>query len=129
MENTANTPTRAIAISTPIAIAISLPLNHFAMAFDTVVPAISHPHPKIMNPNDAILALPGMDVHHVLSHAQKSVVWNHSEMPTNFIRAPMTMSEPERRPVNLIPVLSRMKPARIRNPQMLRKYSELEYVP
>ena len=56
---TAKTPRRAMAISRPIARAISLPSNHLAIAFDTVVPAISQPHPKIMNPSEAILALPG----------------------------------------------------------------------
>ncbi len=57
-----------MAISRPIARAISLPLNHFAMAFDTVVPAISQPQPKIMKPSDAILALPGNAVHQLSSH-------------------------------------------------------------
>ena len=64
MENMANTPTRAIAISRPIARAISLPLNHLAMAFDTVVPAISQPQPKSMKPKHAILALAGRVTHH-----------------------------------------------------------------
>ena len=64
MEKMANTPTRAMAISSPMARAISFPLNHFAIALDTVVPAISHPQPKIMNPNEASLALAGIDTHH-----------------------------------------------------------------
>ena len=54
--NTANTPKRAMAISIPIANAISLPLNHFTIPFDTVTPAISTPQPKIAKPIDAILA-------------------------------------------------------------------------
>ena len=81
IENIANTPRRAIAISSPMAKAISLPLNHFAIAFDTVVPAISHPHPKIMKPKEAILALAGMDVHHELSHCSSDVPANQSLMP------------------------------------------------
>ena len=68
IEKMANTPIRAIAISRPMARAISLPLNHLAIALDTVVPAISHPQPKIMNPKDANLAEAGMDVHHESSH-------------------------------------------------------------
>ena len=68
MVNTANTPTRAMAISSPMASAISLPSNHLAMVFDTVMPAISMPQPKIMNPSDASLALPGNDTHQLLSH-------------------------------------------------------------
>ena len=39
-------PIRAHAISSPIANAISLPLNHLTMIFDTVIPAISMPTPK-----------------------------------------------------------------------------------
>ena len=72
IEKIANTPIRAMAISRPMARAISLPLNHLAMAFETVVPAISQPHPKIMNPKDANLAEAGMDVHHESSHVAKA---------------------------------------------------------
>ena len=122
---TAKTPRRAMAISSPMASAISLPSNHLAIAFETVVPAISHPHPKIMNPSDAIFALPGNATHQLSSHVQNAVVWNQSEMPTNLIEAPMTMSDAERRPVNRIPILSRMIPAKIRKKtKTLRKYSE-----
>ena len=71
---TANTPRRAIAISSPIARAISLPLNHLAMDLDTVVPAISQPQPKIMKPREAIFALPGIAVHQLPSHSLKPVV-------------------------------------------------------
>ena len=128
-ERTANTPRRAIAISRPIARAISLPSNHFAIAFDTVIPAISQPHPKIMKPREAIFALPGRAVHHEPSQLQNSVAWNQSVMPMYLIPAPITMSEVERIPVKRTPILSRMIPARMRNPQTLRMYSEAAYVP
>ena len=122
---TAKTPRRAMAISRPMARAISLLLNHLAMAFETVVPAISHPHPKIMKPSEAILALPGKETHQLSSQAQSPVPWNHSEMPTNLIEAPMTMSDAESRPVNRMPILSRMMPAKMRKKtNTLRKYSE-----
>ena len=54
------TPRRASAISDPIANAISRPLNHFTIPLDTVMPAISQPHPKIMNPQAANFAEAGM---------------------------------------------------------------------
>ena len=44
------TPKRARAISEPIARAISLPLNHFTIPRETVIPAISTPQPNIINP-------------------------------------------------------------------------------
>ena len=44
------TPKRANAISEPIARAISLPLNHFTIPRETVIPAISTPQPNIINP-------------------------------------------------------------------------------
>ncbi len=40
-------PIRAVAISNPIAKAISLPLNHLTMIFDTVIPAVSTPTPNM----------------------------------------------------------------------------------
>ena len=43
---TTATPRRAMAISTPIAKAISLPLNHFTMPRETVMPASSTPQPE-----------------------------------------------------------------------------------
>ena len=122
---TANTPSLAIAISRPIARAISLPLNHFAMALDTVVPAISQPQPKIMNPRQAIFALPGRATHQLSSQPQRAEVWNASLMPIYFMAAPPTISDAERRPVNLTPILSRMMPAKMRKKQnTLRKYSD-----
>ena len=126
----ANTPRRAIAISTPMARAISLPLNHLAMALETVVPAISQPQPNIMKPRVAILALPGNDTHQLLSQPQNAVSWNQVLTPTYLIAAPMTMSEADRMPVNRTPILSRMIPANIRKKQnTLRKYSPPAYVP
>ena len=46
-------PIRAVAISSPMANAISLPLNHFTIILETVIPAISTPTPKIAYPNAA----------------------------------------------------------------------------
>ena len=73
IEKMANTPTRAIAISRPMARAISLPLNHLAMAFETVVPAISQPQPKSMKPKQAIFALAGSVTHQELSQSARAV--------------------------------------------------------
>ena len=78
IEKMEKTPTRAMAISMPIAKAISLPLNHFAMDFDTVVPAISQPQPKIMKPKEANFALPGNETHQLLSQTSKPVPLNQS---------------------------------------------------
>ena len=129
IEKMANTPTRAIAISIPIAIAISLPLNHFAMALDTVVPAISQPQPKIMKPKAAILALPGISTHQLSSHAQIEESWNQSLMATYLIAAPTNIIDADKVPVKRIPILSRMIPARIRKPQTFSRYSALAYLP
>ena len=68
------TPRRARAISEPIANAVSLPLNHFTIPRDTVMPPISVPQPKSMKPSDAIFALAGMLTHHESSHPAKAVV-------------------------------------------------------
>ena len=54
------TPSRARAISDPIAKAISRPLNHLTIPLDTVIPAISQPQPKIINPQAANFADAGM---------------------------------------------------------------------
>ena len=54
------TPRRASAISEPMASAISRPLNHFTIPRLTVIPPISAPQPKIMNPQAASFALAGM---------------------------------------------------------------------
>ena len=54
------TPRRARAISEPIARAISRPLNHLTIPRLTVMPAISHPQPKIMKPIAATLADAGI---------------------------------------------------------------------
>ena len=54
------TPSRARAISEPIANAISRPLNHFTIPRETVMPAISVPQPKIMKPQAATFADAGM---------------------------------------------------------------------
>ena len=127
---TANTPRRAIDISTPMARAISLPSNHFAIAFDTVVPAISQPQPKIMKPNEAILALPGNDTHQLSSHSHKAVLSNHSLTPTSLMDAPITIMDADSSPVKRMPILSRIMPANIRKKKnTFRKYSEAAYVP
>ena len=120
----ANTPRRAMLISTPMAMAISLPLNHLAMALETVVPPISQPQPKIMKPSVAIFALAGKDVHQLPSQLQNSVAWNQSLTPMYLMKAPPTIRLADRIPVNLTPILSRMIPAKIRKKQKtLRKYS------
>ncbi len=67
--NTAKTPSRAMAISRPIASAISFPVNHLTMAFETVIPAISVPQPKIMKPRQASFALAGMSVRNELKNS------------------------------------------------------------
>ena len=54
------TPRRAKAISEPMASAISRPLNHLTIPRLTVMPAISQPQPKIMNPQAANLADAGI---------------------------------------------------------------------
>ena len=46
-------PRRAVAISNPMANAISFPLNHFTTIFDTVMPAVSTPTPKMAYPKAA----------------------------------------------------------------------------
>ena len=112
-----------MAISSPIASAISLPLNHLARILETVVPAISHPQPKIMKPNMASLAEAGMVTHQEPSHAAKSVVWNQSEMPTYLMAAPITMRLAESVPVKRTPILSRIIPAMMRNPNTLSRNS------
>ena len=122
-----NTPSRAIAISKPIAKAISLPLNHLASILLTVVPAISAPHPKIMKPNIASLAEPGIAGHQALSHS--TVLASAQDIPKYLIAAPITMSEAESRPVKRTPILSRIIPAIIRKPNTLRRYSPAAYVP
>ena len=79
MVKIANTPIRAIAISRPIAIAISLPLNHLAIARDTVIPAISQPQPKIMKPKHAKRAVPGRSINcQLVSVASSSEPTNQS---------------------------------------------------
>ena len=54
------TPRRAKAISEPMARAVSRPLNHLTIPRLTVMPAISQPQPKIMNPMAASFAEAGM---------------------------------------------------------------------
>ena len=117
----ANTPRRAIAISKPIARAISLPLNHLARILLTVVPAISQPQPKIMKPNMASLALPGIAGHQALSHS--TVLASAQEIPQYLMKAPITIRLAESRPVKRTPILSRMIPAMMRKPNTLSRYS------
>lgn len=129
--NTANTPKRAIAISKPMARAISFPLNHFAIAFDTVTPPISTPHPKIMNPIEANLAVGGKLVQNESRNLYSPQSGeNRSLIAYNFIEAPITIIAPDKIPVKRIPILSSIIPAKIRkNAKTLRKYSELQNVP
>ena len=69
-KKTAVTPRRAMAISTPMASAISLPSNQRAMARETVTPAISAPHPKMAKPMHATFALPGIEGQNELKNSQ-----------------------------------------------------------
>ena len=124
----ANTPIRAIAISRPIARAISLPLNHLARILLTVVPAISQPQPKIIKPKAAILAEPGIAVHQELSQTIL-LASNQSEIPTYLIEAPKTIKPAESSPVKRTPILSRIIPAKMRKPNTQSMYSADAYVP
>jgi hypothetical protein len=56
-------------------------LNHFAIAFDTVVPAISQPQPKIIKPRHDILAVPGSAVHHEFIQVSSEEPMNRSLIP------------------------------------------------
>ena len=118
-----------MAISSPIASAISLPLNHLARIFDTLVPSISQPQPKIMKPSDAILALAGISTHQLPSHWAKPVVWNQSLIPTNLMAAPATIRPADSMPEKRTPSLSSITPARMRKPQTLSMYSDAAYLP
>ena len=53
MLSAAAVPKRAIANWMPIARASSWPVNQRTIAFDTVIPVISYPTPKMANPSDA----------------------------------------------------------------------------
>ena len=135
---TTATPTRAIAISIPIASAISCPVNHFTIPRLTVIPAISAPQPKIMNPIAESLAEAGMPsyqgvtFHHacgkfrmpsmkVLNEEASKV----SVTANQLIAAPSTITPPERIAVKRTPILSRIIPAKMRkNTKTLRKGSE-----
>ncbi len=88
-----------------------------------MVPAISQPQPKIIKPRAAILALAGIAVHQEPIQAHRPVVWNQSEIPTNLMQAPKSISEAESTPVRRTPILSRIIPAKIRKPHTLRMYS------
>ena len=55
IDNANAVPRRAVAISRPIANAISFPLNHLTMILETVIPAVSTPTPKIAYPRAATI--------------------------------------------------------------------------
>ena len=59
-----------MAISTPMAKAISWPVNHFTMPRLTVIPAISAPQPNTMKPQAANLAEAGMPSNHGVTFHQ-----------------------------------------------------------
>ena len=50
----------ALCLVLTLTLPISWPLNHFTMPRETVMPAISTPHPNIMKPMAANLAEAGM---------------------------------------------------------------------
>ncbi len=128
MVNTAKTPTRAMAISSPMASAISLPSNHLAIVFDTVMPAISMPQPKIMNPSDASLALPGNDTHQLLSHVSMPA----DEGVAHSVILDAGADEHQGRREHSREAHTHLvedDTARIRNPKTLKMNSELPYMP
>ena len=127
---TANTPRRARAISKPIARAISLPLNHFTMVFETVIPAISTPTPKIAKPTNANLAEAGIDGAKLPNQLAKPVTAKASVNAKNFNAPPITIVNPAVIIVKRIPILSSMIPERIRKPaKTFRKNSEPPSIP
>ena len=105
-------PKRAIANWSPIARAIFLPLNHFAMERVTDTPAISLPRPNSMQPKYAIirdvLGSKPADMAKVTSAAPPTII------PTNMD------------PTSLTPNLSSRAPHTISPPQMQRKEYPLE---
>ena len=132
----AATPIRAIAISNPIANAISLPLNHFTIPFDTVIPAISTPQPKIINANDAIFAdedvvsLNGKNVQKSFKNSSAALPIKASDTAQYLTIVPITINVDDNKAVFLTPILSRMIPAKMRkNTNTFKNVSLPAYVP
>ena len=89
-------PMRAPASCSPMAVAISLPLNHLTMTLDTVMPATSTPMPKKAKP---------MAATHTWVLTGKPAV-----SPNQQVATPKTMTREDRMPVKRTPFLSRMMP-------------------
>jgi hypothetical protein len=89
-------PMRAPASCSPMAVAISLPLNHLTMTFDTVMPATSTPMPKKENP---------MAATHTCVRTGKP-----ETSPIQHMATPKTITREARMPVKRTPFLSRMMP-------------------
>ena len=135
---TTATPIRAMAISIPMASAISWPVNHLTIPRLTVMPAISAPQPKIMKPMAESLAeagIPsyqGVTFHHAcgrLSELSMKVfaedASKRSVTAYQLMAAPSTITTPERTAVKRTPILSRIIPAKMRkNTNTLRNGSE-----
>lgn len=113
------TPTRAMAISMPIARAISLPSNHLTIPFDTVMPAISEPQPNIMKPRQESLQDRGIETHHEFGQPRAKTDEGR-DTAKYFNEAPSTITDPERTMVKRTPFLSRM--------MHLQKIEQCKYV-
>ena len=102
-------PIRAQAISNPIARAISLPLNHFTMILETVIPAISTPTPNKAYPNDAITnGYPYSEPKTVTVAPSKLC-----DIPNHLMKTPISMMLVAIKPVKRTPILSRIIPPKI----------------
>ena len=124
---TTATPTRAMAISMPMASAISCPVNHLTIPRLTVIPAISLPQPKTMNPMAASFADAGSPAYHGVTFHQASGKFRMPSMNVfrldasklsvtayQLIMAPITITAPESMAVKRTPILSRIIPAKMR---------------
>ena len=110
VERASAVPNLAVAISRPIARAISLPLNHFTMILDTVIPAVSTPTPNIAKPTPAIRTC-AFTCQNKTCHVWPSSIW--VETAQYFIAVPITIIVAAIKPVKRTPILSRIKPPTI----------------
>ena len=90
----------------PIASAISCPLNHLTIIFDTVIPAISTPTPKIANPTEANITCDFIPK--IIASGAKVV-----DIAQYLILAPSIIIPDAIKPVNLTPILSSIIPPMI----------------
>ena len=99
-------PRRASATCTPMAKAISWPVNHLVMVFEMVIPVISQPTPKMAKPKQATAA----DMGRWKEPRLNTAPWKSVETATYLMSTPTTMSAVLSTPVKRIPSLSRMMP-------------------